>query len=182
MKILISILIISLLCNTVSGQGRRRPMTFNRSSGYANFNELSGGYGLGGTSQTHSQYYYGFMTTHGYQINIYGLNVNRNIFGGLGTGALFFEQGFLVPLYADVRLIWNTGLVSPFVNGDGGFLFSFEDIDKKTMMSINGGGGIQFNISRNFSLVLGTGLRVQMTETGRRSFVNLKLGLGFMSS
>ena len=179
MKILIPFLILNVVCSIVSGQGRRRPMTINPGSGYGNFNEIACGYGLRGTTLSNSNYYYGFTTTHGYQLNIYGLNVNRNLFGGLGSGVLFYEEGLHVPLYTDIRFTWNTGKVSPFVSGDGGFLFNFDDVNKKTMMFINGGAGIKLIINSNFSATFGTGLRVQMALGGRRSFINAKIGLGF---
>jgi hypothetical protein len=178
MKILI-VLLIFITCSTVSGQGRRRPMTINPGSGYGNINEIAGGYGLSGTTLPNSTYYYGFLTTHGYQLNIYGLNVNRNLFGGLGTGALIYEKGLHIPLSADLRFTWNTGKISPFLSGDGGFLFNLNDLNKNTMMFIDGGGGIQIRITGNFSAIVGTGMRVQMGLGGRRSFINAKIGIGF---
>ena len=179
MRILIPILMINLVCCTVSGQGKRRPMTMNPGSGYANYNEITGGFGLSHTSLPNSKYYYGLTTTHGYQLNIYGLNVNRDLFGGLGTGVLIYEGGLHVPLCLDLRFTWNIDKISPFVSGDGGFLFSFDDVNEKTMMVINGGGGIKIKINRNLYATFGTGLRVQMAVGGRRSFVNAKIGLGF---
>jgi len=51
MKVLIAILIIlNFTFSNGSAQGRRRAMTTNPNSGYANFNELAGGYGLAGTT------------------------------------------------------------------------------------------------------------------------------------
>ena len=146
MKILI-VLLIFITCSTASGQGGRRPMTINPGSGYGNFNEITGGYGLSGTSLSNSKYYYGFLTTHGYQLNIYGLNVNRNLFGGLGTGALIYEEGLHIPLYADLRFTWNTGKISPFLSGDGGFLFNLNDLNKNTMIFIDGFNGLGLDIT-----------------------------------
>jgi hypothetical protein len=179
MRILIHIIIINLVFCTVSGQGKRRPMTMNPGSGYANYNEIAGGFGLSHTSLSNSKYYYGLTTTHGYQLNIYGLNVNRDLFGGVGTGVLFYEGGLHIPLSLDLRFAWNINKISPFVSGDGGFLFSIDDVDYKTMMIINGGGGIKIKINPNLYATFGTGLRVQMAVGGRRSFVNAKIGLGF---
>jgi len=65
------------------------------------------------------------------------------------------------------------------ISGDGGFLFSFDDVNEKTLMVINGGGGIKIKINRNLYATFGTGLRVQMAVGGRRSFINAKIGLGF---
>ena len=180
MKVFIAILIIlNFTFSNASAQGRRRAMTTNPNSGYANFNELAGGYGLAGTTLSSSKYYYGIITTHGYQLNIYGLNVNRSFFSGIGAGALIYENKLLVPLTLNLRFIWNTGKVSPFISGNGGFIFNFDDVDKKTMVLIKGGGGIQIKLSDNFSVIAGTGLGVHMGIDGRRSFIEGKLGLGF---
>ena len=180
MKISISLLIIlTVFSVTVSGQARRRAVASNLNSGYANFNEIAGGYGLGGTTLSSSKYYYGATTTHGYQLNIYGLNVNRSFFAGLSSGALFYDKNLLIPLTLNPRFIWNTGLVSPYISGDGGFIFSPDDVDKKTMVLIKGGGGIQLRISNNFYATFGSGLGVHMGLDGRRSFIEAKIGVGF---
>jgi len=163
----------------MSGQGRRRSITTNPNSGYANFNEGIAGYGLGTTTLPNSKYYYGGTTTHGYQLNIYGFNVNRSFFAGMGSGAVFYEGNLMIPLYLDLRYFWNSKIISPYVMGEGGFLFNPDDVDKRTLLIINGGGGIQFNISDNFSVNIGSGLGIQMGVDGRRSFVFGRVGFGF---
>ena len=178
-KLIAFLLIMNFTCSMAMGQRGRRSMTTNPNSGYANFNEVAAGYGLSGTTLPNSEYFYGATTTHGYQLNIYGLNINRSFFAGIGTGALFYEKVLYIPLSFNLRFIWNTGKVSPYITGDGGFLFNPDDLDRKTLTLINGGGGVQFKINKNFFVNLGTGLGVQMGLDGRRSFINAKLGLGF---
>ncbi len=163
----------------VMGQGRRRSMTTNPNSGYANFNEAAGGYGLGTTSLPNSGYYYGGLTTHGYQLNIYGFNVNQSFFAGLGSGALFHEGDPMIPLYLDLRFFWNIKNISPYIMGEGGFLFNPNDVDKKTLLMINAGCGIQFNFADNFSVSLGPGIGIQMGVDGRRSFAFARVGVNF---
>jgi len=176
--ITLSILLI-IISVSVFGQGRRRSMTTNPNSGYANFNEAAAGYGLGTTSLPNSGYYYGGITTHGYQLNIYGFNVNQSFFAGLGSGALFHEGDPLIPLYLDLRFFWNIKNISPYLMGEGGFLFNPNDVDKKTLLIINAGGGVQFNFSDNFSVNLGPGIGIQMGVDGRRSFAFARVGLNF---
>ncbi len=55
----------------------------------------------------YSGQYYGFTTSHGYQLNIYGLNLSTNLFIGLGTGLLFYTEGNLVPAFIDFRFTWD---------------------------------------------------------------------------
>lgn len=176
---IIIIFLLSIFCSITSGQGRRRSVTTNPNSGYANFNEGIAGYGLGTTSLPNSEYYYGGITTHGYQLNIYGFNVNSSFFAGLGSGAIFYEGNLMIPLYLDLRYFWNSKIISPYVMGEGGFLFNPEDVDNKTLLLINGGGGIQLNLSDNFIVNLGSGLGIQMGVDGRRSFVFGRVGIGF---
>lgn len=180
MKRLITLLLISIVAVCmVYGQGRRRSVTTNPNSGYANFNEAAAGYGLGTTSLPNSQYYYGAITTHGYRLNIYGFGVNSSFFAGLGSGALLYEGNFLFPLYLNLRYFWNFKFVSPYIMGEGGFLFNPKDVDNKTLLMINGGGGIQFNLMDTFSVNVGPGVGIQMGVDGRRSFIFARFGLGF---
>ena len=89
--ILISLLLLAVI--TVSAQPYKRPATLNPNSGYSNVNELAGGFGLGITSEDYARHFAGFTTTHGYQLNLFGLNVKSNLFGGLGTGILVYNGG-----------------------------------------------------------------------------------------
>jgi len=180
-RIIILSLFLICLSGIVLGQGRRRSMTTNPNSGYANFNEASAGYGLGTTSLPNSEYFYGGISTHGYQLNIYGFNVNQSFFAGLGSGALFYEGNPMIPLYLDLRFFWNIKHISPYIMGEGGFLFNPNDVDKKTLLMINAGGGIQFNFADNFSFNLGPGIGIQMGVDGRRSFAFARIGLNFKS-
>ncbi|HOF22328.1 MAG TPA: hypothetical protein PLO24_13810 [Bacteroidales bacterium] len=166
----------------MKGQARRRSATTNPNSGYANFNEPAAGYGLGTTSLPNPEYYYGGTSTHGYRLNIYGLNINRSFFAGLGSGVLFSEGDLMIPFYLDLRYFWNSKTISPYIMGEGGFLFNPRDVDKKTLLMIIGGGGIQFNISDKFILNAGPGPGIQMGIDGRRSFLSGRLGLGFKLS
>ncbi len=178
-RLTLLLLLFIISAGVIQGQARRRSVTTNPNSGYANFNELVAGYGLGTTALPNSEYYYGGISTHGYQLNIYGLNINRSFFAGLGAGALFFEGDLMIPLFLDLRHFWNSKIISPYIMGEGGFLFNPRNIDKKTLLMINGGGGIQFNISDKFSLNAGPGLGIQMGVDGRRSFLFARFGLGF---
>ena len=99
--ILISLLLLAVI--TVSAQPYKRPATLNPNSGYSNVNELAGGFGLGITSEDYARHFAGFTTTHGYQLNLFGLNVKSNLFGGLGTGILVYNGGILFPLSGDFR-------------------------------------------------------------------------------
>jgi hypothetical protein len=156
-------------------------MTLNPNSGYANVTELTYGYGLAGTSTSYSEQYYGFTTSHGYQLNIVGLNIRNHIFMGLGSGILFYTDGNLVPAYADFRFTWTKKKIEPFLNGTSGVLLGVKNLEENTKMFLNGGGGIRYRIDDSFALSLGAGVFLQM-GTARATFINLRLGIAYKSN
>ena len=93
---------------------RRRPITLNTGSGYITINELTGGYGLAGTSSDFADYFYGFTTTHGYQWTMRGLGVNQSMNGAMGAGIMIYESGKLFPFFGDIRFTINRTRVSPY--------------------------------------------------------------------
>lgn len=160
-----------------SGAGRQN-VTLNPNSGYANVSEATFGYGVAGTTMPYSRQYYGFTSSHGYQLNIYGLNVSTNLFMGLGSGLLFYKEGNLVPAFVDFRFTWDKRKIEPFLYGNSGLLFGVKNLDENTKLFINAGGGIRFRIDEAFALSLGTGLLLQM-GTSRASFLNVKAGMSY---
>jgi hypothetical protein len=178
MKPQILIFLLLLTVATASAQPYKRPGTVNLNSGYANVNELTGGYGLRVTSEDYSKYFVGFTTTHGYQLNLFGLNVKRNLFGGLGTGALFYNGGFLIPLFGDIRFTWNREKLTPFIFGRSGLLINPDDLDLGTRQFINLGGGIRLKLNEQFTASFSPGVLIQMGNlVPRDAFVDLKIGL-----
>jgi hypothetical protein len=156
----------------------RQNVTLNPNSGYANVSEATLGYGVGGTTMPYSEHYYGFTTSHGYQLNIYGLNLSTNLFIGLGAGLLFYKEGNLVPAFVDFRFTWDKKKIEPFLYGNSGLLFGVKNLDENTKLFINGGGGIRYRIDDSFALSLGAGLLLQM-GTSRASFLNVKAGVSY---
>ena len=180
MKKVLLILCITLPGIICWGQVNSRPVTINPRSGYVTVNELTGGYGMGQTTLDYSKYYFGFTTTHGYQLNIYGLHVNSSIVGGIGTGILFYNGGQLFPLYGDVRFRLNRGKISPFLFARGGFLVSIKDFNEQTRSFVNGGGGINIKLDERISFSIGPGLLVQMgSNVSRDTFITLNAGIVF---
>ncbi len=158
---------------------RRRPITINTGSGYVTINEMTGGYGLAGTSSDYADYFYGFTTTHGYQWNMRGLGVNQSMSGAMGAGILIYESGKLFPLFGDLRFTINRTKVSPYFMARGGILISSENFDKLTQLFINAGGGINIKIAGSLAVNLGPGLLVQAGGGSRESFATMNAGLWF---
>jgi hypothetical protein len=158
-----------------SGSSRQN-VTLNTNSDYANITEATFGYGVAGTTLPYSERYYGFTTSHGYQLNIYGLNLSTNLFFGLGGGLLFYKEGNLVPVFVDFRFTWDKKKTEPFLFGQSGLLFGVKNLDENTKLFINAGGGIKYRIDDSFAVSLGTGLLLQM-GTSRASFLTFRAGI-----
>jgi hypothetical protein len=182
MKNLLFIPILFLALLTANGQRKsgtgQESITLNPYSGYANVTEFTYGYGVAGTTMPYSEQYYGFTSSHGYQLNIYGLNRSNHLFMGLGSGVLFYKEGNLVPLFGDFRYTWDKKKTEPFIFGASGVMFGVKDLDENSKLFINGGGGIRFRIDDSFAMTLGAGYLIQM-GTSRASILNVRAGIAF---
>ena len=140
--------------------------------GYITINELNSGVGLNLTYADYSKSFFGFTTIHGYQIN-------RSFLIAGGTGIYVYDGKTLVPLFMDFRYRFMVGQFTPYLFGDGGFLFDFSDFNSGTRLFINAGPGVRYTISNNMGLNLGTGLMIQIGDLSRDSFINFKIGVTF---
>ena len=183
MKRLLIIFLCILICTLTYSQKpaflKLQSVTINANSGYVSITDITYGYGLGGSTEPYGRQYIGFTTMHGYQLNLYGLNIKRSLIAGAGIGVLYYNAQPLVPLYLDFRYVWSLKKISPFIYEDNGILMNFDDLTS-TKMFINPGAGINLKISGTLAASIGAGLFVQMGPgVSRDSFVNLKLGLSY---
>ena len=173
MKRSLAILTVILLSMfTVSAQDMiapNKPFTsLSCTSGYITINEFTAGIGLGDISVPYSKSFFGFTTIHGYQIN------ESFVIGG-GTGVSFYNGGTFIPFFGDVRYRFMISTFTPYLFGDGGFLFNTAGATK---MFINGGAGVRYTINSHIGINFGTGIWVQYGNI-RDSFVNFKLGVTY---
>jgi len=149
-------------------------------SGYVNINELTIGYGLGSRDVEYSNYFYGLTTVHGYEFNITPFNIKSNLSLCAGAGMLFYGDGAMFPVMADIRYAINLQKISPFVFGNGGLLVNIDDMKEGSMLYLNGGLGTKIRLSNKLNLSIGTGLFMQFgREDKRDTFSNLKVGVTF---
>jgi len=164
------LLLASSLFAQYKNTGSKRTIKLDRDPGYITYNELNSGIGLGVTSDAYSRGFAGFTTIHGYQ-------VNQNFSVAGGTGVSFYNHGTLMPLFLDLRLRFLVSRLTPYVFGDGGFLFDFVSVDN-TKLFANPGLGCYYAVSRNLAINLGAGLHSQFADA-RASYVNIKLGITY---
>jgi len=157
---------------TVSAQNKVAPnkpfVSLSGTPGYITINELTAGIGLGDVSVPYSKSFFGVTTIHGYQIN------ESFVIGG-GTGALFYNGGTFIPVFADVRYRFLINTFTPYIFGDGGLLINTAGGSK---MFANGGAGVRYTVNSHLGINFGTGLWIQYGDT-RDAFVNFKLGVTY---
>ena len=108
---------------------------------------------------------------------------------GGGTGFLKYNEGYTVPLYADLRYFMGRQRVKFFVAFPAGFLFNFENFRDESRIFGNPSVGLIVPVFKNTHLSFSTGLLTQIDReilenpdfnaAWHDSFINLKLGLLF---
>lgn len=108
---------------------------------------------------------------------------------GGGTGFLKYNEGYTVPLYADLRYFMGNQRVRFFISMPAGFMLNFENFRDYSKIFANPGIGLLVPVSRNTQLSFSTGLMTQIDREifddpsfdgpWHDSFINLKLGLLF---
>jgi hypothetical protein len=176
MKKAFFITIIILTSVYASGQLRmpNRPFTtLNSEKGYITINEFTFGAGWAEDDVPFSQGYFGFTTLHAY-------HANETVLVGGATGLLFYDDGTLIPLYADMRVNLKIDVLVPYLSASGGVLFNPSDFGSGVRIFINPAIGITAPLSRSFAVNISGGFLIQMYQnTGSANFVNGKAGITY---
>jgi hypothetical protein len=150
------------------------------SGGYYNLTEGHYGWGLGETYAPFSERFFGITTVN-------GMRFGGGLALGVGVGYLAYNDGYLVPLYGDLRYYIGKQKNKFFAMASGGMLFNFEDFNDNSRVFFNPGAGITVPVTKNSHLSFAVGYLVQYDvdyfsdkiEGFRDSFINMKLGLLF---
>ena len=143
--------------------------------GYYNLTELQYGFGLGIIDVPYSHHYGGISTINGY---LFG----NGLALGVGVGYNYYNDGYAVPLYADVRYFMGKQRVKFFLAVPGGFLMNFDNFKDYSRVFGNPSAGMIIPLTKSLHLSFSAGLLTQYTITKphyRDSFVNMRLGLLF---
>ena len=108
---------------------------------------------------------------------------------GGGTGFLKYNDGYTVPLYADLRYIIGKQKVKFFIAMQAGFLLNFDNFRDYSKVFANPSLGLTVPIFKETHISFSTGLFTQIDREifddasfdapWHDSFINLKLGLLF---
>jgi len=148
----------------------------NTQKGFVNITEIITGIGLSITDAPYSKFIAGLTAVNGIQINKY-------LIAGAGTGLHFYNEGFLLPLYFSCRFTYplSSTKISPYINGDIGILLNFKDTTGKIWTLLNPLIGASYKIKSNMSANLGAGILTHMKpDKATDSFMIFKLGLIFL--
>ena len=148
--------------------------------GYYNLTELQYGFGLSETNLPFSDHYAGITTVNGFRFG------NGLALGG-GVGYSKYNDGYAVPLYADLRYFMGKDRVKFFVAVPGGFLMNFENFADYSRVFLNPSAGLIIPIAKSLHMSFSAGLFTQYNNSvtthedprWRDSFINMKLGLLF---
>ena len=140
------------------------------------------GFGLYVIEPPFAQYYTGATTALGWQFG------SGFALGG-GTGYFKYNDGYTVPLYADLRYFMGRQRVKFFVAIPTGFMMNFENFRDYSKVFSNPGVGLIVPVFKNTHLSFSAGLLTQIDReifddpsfnaAWHDSFINLKLGLLF---
>jgi len=169
-------IILLFITAFASGQLRmpNRPFTtLNSEKGYITINEFTFGAGWADDDVPFSQGYFGFTTLHAY-------HANETVIVGGATGMLFYDDGLLIPLYADMRVNLKIDVLVPYLSASGGVLFDASNSGTGTKIFINPAIGIMAPLSRSFAVNISGGYQLQMApNTNIASYVNGKAGITY---
>ncbi len=172
---IISIILITTVCASAQLVKQRRPSRSPyRKTGYiVTLNEFTFGAGMASQETPYSKSFFGVTTLLGYQ-------ANKTVMVGAGTGLLFYNDGLLIPVYADIRVNLMQDIIIPYLSGSGGILLNPSDFDAGIRTFINPFAGLMYPFKRNYAVNVGVGAFIQMApNTSRANFVNLKAGVTY---
>lgn len=170
--LLLLITIIGVYAQPDPGIAPSPALNYDWRPGIISITELGGGPGLGTTNVQYAKYFYGITTMAGYQFT-------RNIKTCLGVGVSRHNDGFLYPIFADVRFSFSANEIVPFVAAQGGLNFDFNDSGNAVWPYINPSVGVKWVAANRTGLSLSAGVLSMSGGGTRHSFVNIRLGVEY---
>jgi hypothetical protein len=143
--------------------------------GYYNLTELQYGFGLGIIDVPYSNHYGGISTINGFRFG-------NGLALGVGVGYNFYNDGYAIPVYGDIRYFMGKQRVKFFLAVPGGFFLNFKDFQDFSRVFGNPSAGMIVPLTKSLHLSFSAGLLTQYTiykPHNRDSFVNMRLGLLF---
>ena len=172
----------SVVFGQYSGFSAHHSFRYAASRGFVNVTELNGAFGLITAGEENSPYepetvysnYYVGLT------NIFGYQIDRNFFAGIGAGYLHYKGGDLFPVFLEYRFNLYLRNFSPYFYADGGGMVHLTEFYDNSKIFVNPGVGISRTLSPRFDVNLSAGYMIQARTTLTRvTFLNFKLGISW---
>ncbi|MBW6500874.1 MAG: hypothetical protein K0B05_05720 [Bacteroidales bacterium] len=143
------------------------------SPGFVNISELNAAIGTEDSITGNAKYYFGLT-------NVFGYQINRNFFGGAGTGCFIYENTLLVPVYLEYKYSMYLMGITPFLYTDAGALIDPTDFYDESKIFINPGAGVSRTLSPRLEINFSAGFMVQSRSSlSRVTYINFKLGISY---
>ena len=179
--IILILISVSFVCAQYSAFSGAQSFRYSASPGFVNVTEFNGAIGLvdhegPGESQEdpesiNSKYYIGVT-------NIFGYQIDRNFFAGIGGGYLHYEGDNFFPVFLEYKFNMYFKRFSSYFYADGGTLMHPTEFKDASKIFINPGIGLSRAISPKIEVNLSAGYMVQARTTiSRVTFINFKLGV-----
>ena len=172
-KLILLFTALSVACSLRGQQPENSSYRYYAEPGFVNISELTGGIGLMDTA---------FATTENYlgATNIFGYQINRNFFGGIGIGYLQYNGSQVIPVYLEYKYSAYMKRLTPYVYADGGLMIAPVDLKQESKIFINPGIGVSRYISSRFEGNFSVGFLIQTRSVYTRArYINFKLGIIF---
>jgi len=178
-KLIISFVILAVSISLAYSQNINPSYRYVAAPGYVNVTELTGAIAINDTigeylaGQVYSDYYFGIT-------NIFGYQINRNFFGGLGVGLLMYGSDPLIPVFLEYKYSAYLRRITPFVYADGGIGLAPVNLKDDTKIFINPGIGISVPFSTKMEVNFSAGVMVQSRSTlTRLAYMNFRIGITY---
>lgn len=149
---------------------------FVSSPGSVDIAEINGAYGVRDSTANNASHFFSIT-------NVFGYQVDRNFFAGIGVGLYFCENRLLIPIYLENKFSVYLNGITPFLYANGGLLQSPADFLDESKIFINPGIGLSRYISSKIEGSFSVGYMIQARTTLTRvSFLNFKMGLIFRNN
>jgi hypothetical protein len=173
--ILIFTIIFTFCASIISGQKNGKisnpSFKYSLSPGFVNITDLTGAIGLENTDAINTKYFFGLT-------NIFGYQIDRNIFGGIGIGFYIYDTDQLIPFFVENTYNIYLKSITPFIYGDAGVLINPGDFMDGSKIFVNPGFGISRKISKKLEARLSAGMIIQARSmVTDATFVNFKFGI-----
>lgn len=183
--ILMILIVPSFICAQYSAYNADHSFRYGATPGFVNITELNGATGFvdyegpdessQDSESLNSGYYFGLT-------NVFGYQVDRNFFAGIGLGFFHYKLDNLFPFYLEYKYSMYMKRFTLYFYGDGGALIkpSPDEFSDESKIFINPGFGISRTITPKTEINLSAGYMVQARTTiSRVTFLNVKLGISF---